>query len=330
MGHSPDAFLVCQRRVKILLLSLGLVLQMTTGTTVHGQEAGFTKLTGPYLGQTPPGMTARLFAPGMISGGNFEHSTPVFTPDLTEVYWSTIIEENGRDKERPILCMKLINGYWTVPEVPKFARKFGCSESPCLTMDGHRLYFHASPTLRPETADMYYAEREGSSWSDPVKVGPTVNKWSWNGGPSVSSNGTLYFVSSNDREMSLFSAKPSGGGFAEREPLVFFNGYQAAFSPFISPDESYFIFCSFKAGGYGSGDLYISFRQKDGSWGEPRNMGDKINSQANERFPNVSPDGKYLFFNSTRKIPGADANSAGNGQGDVYWIDARIIGELAR
>jgi hypothetical protein len=42
----------------------------------------------------------------------------------------------------------------------------------------------------------------------------------------------------------------------------------------------------------------------------------------------VTPDGKYFFSNNTRKIPGAAANAPGNGEGDVYWIDARIIEEL--
>jgi hypothetical protein len=43
--------------------------------------ADFTKLTGPYLGQKPPGMTDALFAPGYVSTGYFEHSSPTFSPD---------------------------------------------------------------------------------------------------------------------------------------------------------------------------------------------------------------------------------------------------------
>jgi hypothetical protein len=42
----------------------------------------------------------------------------------------------------------------------------------------------------------------------------------------------------------------------------------------------------------------------------------------------VTPDGKHLFFNSTKKIPGAAANAPGNGDGDVYWVGAKIIEEL--
>ena len=91
--------------------------------------------------------------------------------------------------------------------------------------------------------------------------------------------------------------------------------------PFIAPDESYLIFESGRPEGIeGSIDLYISFKQKNGSWGTPLNMGPKVNSKYAERFARVSPDGKWLFFGSTRY----------GGLFDIYWIDASIIEELKK
>ena len=49
--------------------------------------------------------------------------------------------------------------------------------------------------------------------------------------------------------------------------------------PFIAPDESYLIWDDEREGGYGDNDLYISFRQQDGSWGAAINLGDKINTE---------------------------------------------------
>lgn len=43
--------------------------------------------------------------------------------------------------------------------------------------------------------------------------------------------------------------------------------------PFIAPDESCLIFSSNRPGGYGSNDLYISFRNDNDTWTAPRNMG---------------------------------------------------------
>src|SRR5512135_965831 len=95
-----------------------------------------TKLSGTYLGQPPPGDKAELFAPGVVSSEYFEHSSPVFTPDLKEIYWSTIIDKNNETVARPIFFMKIVDGVWTRPEVPGFAKKFACSESPFISPDG--------------------------------------------------------------------------------------------------------------------------------------------------------------------------------------------------
>lgn len=48
--------------------------------TVSAQHANFPKLTGPYLGQKPPGNTPELLAPGIVSTEKNEHMTPAFSP----------------------------------------------------------------------------------------------------------------------------------------------------------------------------------------------------------------------------------------------------------
>jgi len=88
---------------------------------------------------------------------------------------------------------------------------------------------------------------------------------------------------------------------------------------FIAPDESFLIVsCWDRPENIGSrqGHLYISFRNNEGSWTEPVNMGSEINSHAYEFRPYVTPDGKYFFFTSNR-------DKLGNG--NVYWVDARVI-----
>ncbi|MBN1363231.1 MAG: PD40 domain-containing protein [Syntrophaceae bacterium] len=94
-------------------------------------------------------------------------------------------------------------------------------------------------------------------------------------------------------------------------PTINAPGDNLNWTPFIAPDESCLIFCS-------NGDLYICFRKPDGSWTDRVNLGEPINSKERERFPVVSPDGKYLFF--TRWTPDHDE--------DVFWVSAGIIGKL--
>jgi len=88
------------------------------------------------------------------------------------------------------------------------------------------------------------------------------------------------------------------------------------FHPFISPDESYLIFDSRPEGG--NNDIYISFRQKDGSWGTAINLGDKINTDFSDVYGSVTSDGKYFFFRRTLS----------NDEKNTMWVDAGFIDEL--
>ena len=111
-------------------------------------------------------------------------------------------------------------------------------------------------------------------------------------------------------------------------------------NPFVASDERFLLFKSARPGGYGATDLYVSFKQKDDSWGEPINLGPEINSPENELEPRLSTDWKYLFFTSFRKYDPSIFRgksykelielyrSPQNGYGTLYWVDARIIEKL--
>ena len=51
-----------------------------------GAPGGFADRTGPYLGETPPGLTPELFATGLVSTGGFERDVAI-TPDSQEIYF---------------------------------------------------------------------------------------------------------------------------------------------------------------------------------------------------------------------------------------------------
>jgi hypothetical protein len=66
----------------------------------------------------------------------------------------------------------------------------------------------------------------------------------------------------------------------------------------ISPDGSKIYFASNRVGGLGGTDIYMSQKLPNGSWGPPQNLGPEINTPFDEDFPNVSADGKVLYFSS--------------------------------
>jgi hypothetical protein len=141
---------------------------------------------------------------------------------------------------------------------------------------------------------------------------------------SNSKKGTIYFSSRRLGSFDIFSANWVDHKF--QRPKLLENGINTSGyedGPFIAPDESYLIFESQRPEGIeGSIDLFICFKQKDGRWSHPKNMGPKINTKYSERFARVSPDGKYLFFGSNRR------QLTDNLYYDIYWIDAKVIDEL--
>lgn len=69
-------------------------------------------------------------------------------------------------------------------------------------------------------------------------------------------------------------------------------------TPFVSNDGKKLYFSSNIPGGAGGFDLYEVAILENGSLGVPMNLGSKINTKEDEKFPFISNDNNYLFFSS--------------------------------
>ena len=65
--------------------------------------------------------------------------------------------------------------------------------------------------------------------------------------------------------------------------------------PCLSLDGNELFFASRRNG---NADLYHCFRNEDGHWSEPENLGPVINTKGTEMAPFIHPDGKTLYFSS--------------------------------
>ena len=283
----------------------------------HGADASewvFPELTGKYLGQPAPGDSPVIFAPGIISAQeHFEHSSLVFAPDYTEIFWSSDFTESGF---YDIVHMKTENGRWSSPRLAAFNENHHAG-NPLFSYDGGKLYFSSRRPPAGETGtsdtNIWVVEKAGGSWSEPKLLDDVINSEQSESVQSISRNGTLYFR----RGMEMFRSKQVKGVFQQPEKLEVSLGKGARIQAlFAAPDESYLLLESFGAEGYGGADLYACYRLKDGSWSAPVNLGPKINTGATERFPSVTPDGRYLFF--LRVSDGSD----------FFWVSTGIIETL--
>jgi len=337
--------------VKKKLVFLGVVILLQILIINCGKQSGFSILKGPYLGQKPPGDVPELFAPGIVSSVYLEHSSAVLTPDGNELFWSREINVGGTPRIIVIMHMQQENGIWTRPELAPFNfNEATYNHINSVSPDGKRLYY------------MSYSEENGSkSWV----VDKTENRW---GEPCLNRLNTMDHPGSRINEVhetrsgNLYCTGPletmqQGWGivrsqFLEGKYLKYeslgsninfpHNDPYPNHSPTVDPDERFVIFVSRRPGGFGTQDLYISYRQQDCTFGPAINLGPKINAiGTGNSWPQLSPDGKYLFFvgytrpyqdimesRYTYKELTEIQESIFNGRGNIYWVNTSFVEKL--
>lgn len=298
-----------------------IIIMFLIAKSSFGQQ--FSDLKGDYLGQTPPGDMPVIFAPGIISiDSTIEHCAPTFSPDGNEVFWWTIrkvVKDSTNEWYNYYKTMRRIGDKWTVPEKTPY------DQSPFLSPDGKRLYFAS----KKKGDNPHFVEKLENIWSEPkdIDIITCFPELRYVYFQSITNNGTLYFMShleGAELNLGIYRAELINGKYSKPEllpPSISTLNCIRNWTPYIASDESYLLFCSNRGLPESEshlGDLYVSFRQLDGNWMDPVSLGEQINSKGLERFPGVSPDGKYLFF--TRQPLG--------GSEDVYWVSAKIIDRL--
>ena len=260
---------------------------------------------GPYLGQTPPGPIAEVFAPGLIcrAGPRQGEGFVSFSADgntfcfgrLGHVY----ITENT-------------NQGWTTPQRIRIESIPRGAWSPCLSSDANSIYYMKQP--KPWT--YHRCLRTSQGWSLPQELGPPFSLAF--GGFSVSADNSICFQS---RKGGFWIASFVDKTWTQASKIPVEMGNLRGHSPGIAPDKSFLVFYSVKPGApLGTEtNLYLTLRRPDGSWTEPQNMGPRINSPYFEFGARISPDKKYMFF--TRSTgwnlrPVCDT-------GDIYWVELK-------
>ncbi|WP_281561146.1 hypothetical protein [Thalassomonas sp. RHCl1] len=270
---------------------------LTLGNKSYGDNK-LPALEGPYLGQKPPGLIPEVFAPGIVSTKHRDLSA-FFTPDMQALYFT---RKENNSKKWSLITFTLENNRWRKSAVvPRVGRPF-------ISPDGNTLHLGKK-----------YRQRSPAGWSEIKSLGSPYEDIRIMR-LTASSAGTYVFdEGTRDGKGVLRYSRVTDGKREQPKPLgKAINTGKWNAHPFIAPDESYLMWDGERDGGFGGNDIYISFRQPDGSWGTAINLGDKVNTDGEQSSPYVTPDGKYLFFNSY--------NSQGNG--DIYWADARMIEAL--
>ena len=282
-------------------------------------NSDFPELRGPYLGQKLPGLKPEVFAQGIVCTDEKEGCS-VFLNN-GRVFMYNIFKDGSTN----LYEMEFVNSKWSKPRLSSLSSKYYDGDFT-LSPDGETLLFSSKRPLKKgdrecEFSDIWMVKRTESGWEQPSPLGAPINTEHHEAYPTQTSDGTLYFFA-RDRggfgKSDIFSSKYKNGKFLEPKNLGSeINSSEHEWDPFVAPDESYLLYCSTKRDGFGGDDIYVSFKNEDGTLTKGINLGDKINSSKSENRPSVTWDGKYLFYVSNK-----------SGNRDIYWVDVKIIEEL--
>lgn len=173
---------------------------------------------------------------------------------------------------------------------------------PTLTIDGKQLIF----TRRIGMNEDFYVSRQlEDGWSRALPLPGSINSAEYNeGAETISQDGRwLIFTGCNfprgfgscDLYMSFLTkngwSKPQNLG-----PVINTEFWES--TPSLSPDKRALYFSSNRPGGFGGKDIWVSYRDEEGAWGAPQNLGPAINTAGDESTPFIHADNQTLYFNS--------------------------------
>lgn len=198
--------------------------------------------------------------------------------------------------------------------------------SPIISPDGKKLYF--SRQFHPDNVggendaeDIWVSEldEETGEWLPARNVGPPLNTKGPNFISSISKVGDKEVLILGNRYgkkgrmyTGVSMSTKDGDTFTAPESIEIENEYN--YSPnadfFLAPGGEAMIMSAERDDTYGGRDLYVSFKKNDGTWTEPMNLGNDINSAGEDESPFMADDGRTLYFSSN--------GYTGYGGADIY------------
>ena len=130
---------------------------------------------------------------------------------------------------------------------------------------------------------------------------------------------TIYFNRTGEKQVKvgdekvamvkIYKAELVNDKWANITMLPFSNDFYSVEHPFLTKDGKKLYFSSDMPGSLGSFDIYVVDVNEDGTYSQPRNLGETINTNQREQFPFLTDDGTLYF---------ASDGHQGNGNLDIF------------
>jgi hypothetical protein len=276
---------------------------VSLGGTSQGSPPG-------YVAQAPPGRTPRVFAL-QTHEGYFAGDRIAISADGKELYYT---EVTNTWSDYRIRYYRYAGNQWTGP-FDLFPGFLG----PALSVDGKTMFFEKYNDFKT----CWQSQRSDTGWGAPTLCTALPDPRSKHYLQNTAS-GRIYASSLGapnglgQMDICAHLKGDATGAFHSLGRPVNSPGNEGDF--YVARDEAFIVFGSPHRGGVGGGDLFISFREHDGSWSEPGNLGAPINTPGYEFGPYVTDDQRYLFYSRSSDFTRVD----------VFWVRCDSLLETLR
>ena len=176
---------------------------------------------------------------------------------------------------------------------------------PALSADGSTLIFTRSKKVDGfRNEDFYLSYHDTDNWLAAKNLGKPINTAQNEGAQCITADGlTIYFTacSRNDSygRCDIYESNFVKGNWTEPENLGGnINTENWESQPAISADGRQLFFVSNKSGAIGGKDIWVSYKNTNGSWTKAKNLGKDINTSKDDISPFLHWDNQTLYFAS--------------------------------
>jgi outer membrane protein OmpA-like peptidoglycan-associated protein len=243
--------------------------------------------------------------------GNINTDMQEFAPSLTaDGKTMYFYSKRNNSKYTDLFKSTLVNGKWTNPVELRALNSPYDDQSPFVSEDEKFIVFSSNRDGSIEfrlpngkigvSRDLYYAENINGKWAKASSLSDKINTEEIEENPFLHEN-DFYFTRypfGNPSEAKIWRAKITGNHLMAPEELpspINLEG-SSNIAAIISKDGKYIYFASNRAGGYGGYDIYRSKIGKDGSYGEPENLGPEINTEGDEAYLVIDRANNSFYF----------------------------------
>lgn len=177
--------------------------------------------------------------------------------------------------------------------------------------------------------DIFYSKKNGGKWEFAKNIGPIVNTPYHCSDLALSKDGNTLFIYKDDGGGDIYYSVRKDGVWGEPVPLPgIINSSFEEKSISISSDEKKLYFSSNRPGGFGGLDIYSATKDSKGEWSNVKNLGDKINTEADEDGPFIDYDDVTLYLSTkgNKGMGGYDIFKTTYNPNKNEWSDLQNLG----